>query len=87
MSVMKLNLMGLFFAILKVFAMRGGRHFASLYSDTECDSYDNTHFVDVTARSNSIKVAPIVDSGDHISQVEVLSALSTLIKALKALLV
>ena len=41
-----------------------GRHFASLYSDTECDSYDNTHFEDVTARSNSIKVAPIVESGD-----------------------
>ena len=36
-----------------------GRHFASLYSDTECDSYDNTQFEDVTAR-NSIKVAPIV---------------------------
>ena len=50
-------------------------------------SYDNTHFEDITTRSNSIKVASIVDSGDHISQVEVLSALSILIKALKALLV
>ena len=45
-----------------------GRHFASLYSDTECKTYDNTQFETVTTCTNFLKEESIVVDGDHISQ-------------------
>ena len=64
-----------------------GRHFATLYSDTESDSYDRVHFENVTACVNCIKEESILVHWDHIAQEEMLSALTTLNQSAEALMV
>ena len=55
-----------------------GRHFASLYSDTECNTLYTTHYNIITNTTNRLKEKSIVVDGDYISQDEVRSALSTI---------
>ena len=46
--------------------MNGGRHFASLYSDTECETYDRSNCETITDYVNCLKDEFISADGDHI---------------------
>ena len=55
-----------------------GKHFARLYSDTECASYDSSHYDKILDVVQKIKEKSLVADNDHISENEVAKSLSTL---------
>ena len=78
MLPVKLNLRQLLFRDPETICYEWSRHFASLYADTECNTYDTTHYKIITNTSNRLKEESIIVDGDHISQDEILCALSTI---------
>ena len=55
-----------------------GNHFASLYSDTACQSYNSKHYEFITECVSSLKEESSIEDGDQIVRYEVIIALSSL---------
>ena len=66
----------------KQIAVAWGDYFTSLYSDTECDSYDSEHYHRVSNIASNLKGMgnPLINTKDEISLNEVLEAIKVLQK-------